>query len=106
MALDTASLRALFPSLMSGIAHFDGPGGTQTPLPVAEAITRVLVGPLSNRGRATASERNADDAVVAFREAVADLTGGDPRGRRVRPERHAARLRLRPAPRPALDRRG
>ncbi|HEY8317645.1 MAG TPA: cysteine desulfurase-like protein [Amnibacterium sp.] len=80
MAFDTASFRALFPSLDSGIAHFDGPGGTQTPLPVAEAITRVLVGPLSNRGRATASERNADEAVVAFREAVAGLTGGDPRG--------------------------
>ncbi len=75
-----AALRALFPSLTSGIAHFDGPGGTQTPQPVADAVARTLAGPLSNRGRATVSERNADDAVAAFRAAVADLTGGDPRG--------------------------
>ncbi|WP_367276735.1 cysteine desulfurase-like protein [Amnibacterium sp.] len=74
------AFRALFPSLESGIAHFDGPGGTQTPQPVADAMARTLAGPLSNRGRATASERNADDAVIAFRSAIADLTGGDPRG--------------------------
>src|SRR5579875_1673597 len=80
MGFDVDALRARFPSLESGIAHFDGPGGTQTPLPVAEAMLRVLTGPLSNRGRAVESERNADDAVTAFRQAVADLTGGDPRG--------------------------
>ena len=75
-----AAFRALFPSLESGIAHFDGPGGTQTPQPVADAVARTLAGPLSNRGRSTLSERNADDAVAAFRSAVADLAGGDPRG--------------------------
>jgi cysteine desulfurase family protein (TIGR01976 family) len=80
MAYDVGAFRALFPSLESGIAHFDGPGGTQTPQPVADAVARTLAGPLSNRGRAIASERNADDAVAAFRSAVADLTGGDPRG--------------------------
>ena len=50
---DVAALRAYFPSLDSGIAHFDGPGGTQTPTVVGEAIARTLTGPLSNRGTAT-----------------------------------------------------
>ena len=80
MTFDVAAFRALFPSLESGIAHFDGPGGTQTPQPVADAVARTLAGPLSNRGGATVSERNADDAVARFRSAIADLTGGDPRG--------------------------
>lgn len=80
MSLDVAALRREFPSLESGIAHFDGPGGTQTPSIVGKAIARTLTGPLSNRGTAVLSERNADDAVGAFREAVADLLGADPRG--------------------------
>ncbi|WP_248239701.1 cysteine desulfurase-like protein [Microbacterium kunmingense] len=80
MSLDVDGFRAQFPSLASGIAHFDGPGGTQTPLAVAEAIARTLTAPLSNRGSSVRSERNADDAVTAFREAVADLLAADPRG--------------------------
>ena len=42
MTYDVAALRAEFPSLESGIAHFDGPGGTQTPRVVGEAIARVF----------------------------------------------------------------
>lgn len=42
MSLDVAALRESFPSLRSGIAHFDGPGGTQTPRAVGEAIARTL----------------------------------------------------------------
>jgi cysteine desulfurase family protein (TIGR01976 family) len=80
LSLDIAALRAHFPSLQSGIAHFDGPGGTQTPAVVAAAIARTLTGPLSNRGTSVASERNADDAVAEFRAAIADLLGADPRG--------------------------
>jgi len=80
MALDVAALRAQFPSLASGIAHFDGPGGTQTPAVVGDAIVRTLTGPLSNRGTVTASERNADDAVRGFRSSIADLLGGSADG--------------------------
>ena len=36
MSFDVAALRTHFPSLESGIAHFDGPGGTQTPREVGE----------------------------------------------------------------------
>jgi cysteine desulfurase family protein (TIGR01976 family) len=80
VSLDVAALRDQFPSLESGIAHFDGPGGTQTPRVVGDAIARTLTGPLSNRGTSIASERNADDAVRVFRGAIADLLGADPRG--------------------------
>ncbi len=79
-ALPVASLRADFPALSSGEAYFDGPGGTQTPRQVGEAVAATLTGPLSNRGRAAVSQRNADDAVLAFRAAMADYLAADPRG--------------------------
>ena len=75
MSYDVAALRQHFGSLESGIAHFDGPGGTQTPREVGEAIAATLTGPLSNRGRGSASETNADEAVTAFRSAFSDLLG-------------------------------
>jgi cysteine desulfurase family protein (TIGR01976 family) len=78
--LDVAAVRAHFPALRDGAAHFDGPGGSQTPDVVAEAITRTLTGPLANRGSATEAERNAEAAVSGGRQAVADLLGADPRG--------------------------
>ena len=77
---DIAALRAQFPSLASGIAHFDGPGGTQTPRPVADAIAATITSPLSNRGTGSVSEANADAAVTAFRQAYADLLGVPARG--------------------------
>lgn len=80
MSYDVAALRGHFPSLASGIAHFDGPGGTQTPRVVGEAIAATLTGPLSNRGRSVRSEANADDNVIAFRQAFSDFLGIDPRG--------------------------
>ncbi|WP_375389091.1 cysteine desulfurase-like protein [uncultured Amnibacterium sp.] len=73
MTLDLERLRAAFPSLRSGIAHFDGPGGTQTPAAVGDAIARALTGPLSNRGHAVESESNAETAISAFRQAYGDL---------------------------------
>ncbi len=75
MTYDVAALRAHFPSLRSGTAHFDGPGGTQTPLAVGLAIAETLTAPLSNRGRHSDSEANADAAVTGFRSAYADLLG-------------------------------
>ncbi|MGW2181542.1 cysteine desulfurase-like protein [Streptomyces sp. NPDC001732] len=75
MAIDPTVLRAHFPSLDSGLAFFDGPGGTQTPRPVADAIAATLTGPLSNRGVVSPSELNAERAVTDFRTAYADLLG-------------------------------
>ena len=80
MSLDVATLRAQFPSLASGTAHFDGPGGTQTPAVVGEAIAATLTGPLSNRGTVAASERRAEEAVSGFRDAIGDLLAAIPQG--------------------------
>lgn len=79
-AFDVSAFRAEFPSLASGIAHFDNPGGTQTPAVVGDAIARTLTGPLSQRGSNLVSQRNAEHVVGEFRQAVADLLGGVPDG--------------------------
>lgn len=73
-------LRASVPSLQSGAAHFDGPGGTQTPAVVADAVADALKAPLSNRGRLNPAETNADDITTAAREAGADLVNADSTG--------------------------
>ncbi|MFI1535347.1 cysteine desulfurase-like protein [Streptomyces anandii] len=80
MSHDIAGVRAQFPALKSGWAHFDGPGGSQTPQPVIDAIADALAGPLANRGVLTAGERNAEDRVAAARAAMADLLGAEPSG--------------------------
>ncbi len=80
MAIDVAALRAHFPSLASGTAFFDGPAGTQTPRPVAEAIVATMTGPLSNRGKVAPSELNAENAITDFRTAYADFLGLPPEG--------------------------
>ncbi|MFK4189828.1 cysteine desulfurase-like protein [Streptomyces sparsogenes] len=80
MAYDITAVRAHFPALRSGTAHFDGPGGTQTPVPVIEAITEALAHPLANRGSVTEGERNAEAIVTAARQAMADLLAADPAG--------------------------
>lgn len=80
MTYDVSAVRAQFPALAAGTAHFDGPGGTQTPLPVIEAIADALARPLSNRGELLPGERNADAIVVEARRAMADLLGTEPSG--------------------------
>ena len=80
MSYDIDAVRADFPALDGGSAHFDGPGGTQTPRQVIDAIANALGGPLSNRGTTTVGERNAEQTVVDARAAIADLVGGNARG--------------------------
>jgi cysteine desulfurase family protein (TIGR01976 family) len=77
---DVDRIRARIPALADGTAYFDGPGGTQTPDLVADAIAEALKAGLSNRGRVTAAERNADDITVSARLAGADLVNQDPGG--------------------------
>jgi len=81
---DVARVRSHFPQLKdgpaSGAAHFDGPGGSQTPDVVAQAMYDVLVAPLANRGDTTPAERNAAAAVVGARAALGDLLATDPSG--------------------------
>ncbi|CAL9653507.1 cysteine desulfurase-like protein [Streptomyces sp. enrichment culture] len=80
MTYDLTALRASIPALAAGTAHFDGPGGTQMPLPVIEAIGAALSRPLSIRGDGLPGERNAEEIVAGTRRAMADLLGADPRG--------------------------
>jgi cysteine desulfurase family protein (TIGR01976 family) len=83
-AYDVARVRSHFPQLREGdglgAAHFDGPGGTQTPEIVARAVYDTLTGPLANDAGFTPAERNAARAVAAGRAAVADLLNADPGG--------------------------
>lgn len=72
-AFDVDALRAHFPALASGTAYFDGPGGSQTPTVVADAIRDALLAPLANRGATTAAARNAEEIVVRCRQALGDL---------------------------------
>lgn len=80
MAFNVDQIRAQFPSLKSGVAHFDGPGGTQTPESVGKAIYETITGPLANRGVNTEAERLADATVTGARNAIADLLNVDSRG--------------------------
>jgi cysteine desulfurase family protein (TIGR01976 family) len=77
---DIDKIRAHFPALNAGAAHFDGPGGSQVPDVVADAVRAAMVSPMANRGRVTAAERTADDIVLGARAALADLLGADPGG--------------------------
>jgi cysteine desulfurase family protein (TIGR01976 family) len=79
-ALDVTAVRARIPALASGVAYFDGPGGSQVPDVVADAIREALTAPLSNRGWVTEAERNADAIVGEARTAIADLLGAESGG--------------------------
>jgi len=74
------AVRKQFPALSEGAAHFDGPGGSQTPQVVADAVARTMVSALANRGQLTVAERRADGIVVGARQAMADLLGTSPGG--------------------------
>ena len=78
--LDVSALRTRIPALTSGVAFFDGPGGSQTPAEVASAIAATLTAPLANRGSLTQAARNAEAIVVGARSAIADLLGASPGG--------------------------
>ena len=80
MTYDVNRIRADFPALNAGLAFFDGPGGSQVPSQVGRAISDAITKPISNRNVVTQSERNAEEIVINFRQAVADLINADPGG--------------------------
>jgi cysteine desulfurase family protein (TIGR01976 family) len=80
MSYNVAAVREHFPALDEGAAHFDGPGGSQSPSQVADAVANTLRSAVANKGTVTAAERRATEIVDAARAAGADLVGGDPAG--------------------------
>ena len=80
MSYDVNRIRSHFPSLDTGLAYFDGPGGSQVPDVVGAAIAAAITKPISNRNVNTESEKNAEEIVLEFRNAVGDLIDVDPAG--------------------------
>jgi len=81
--LDVDSLRTRFPALgrtLNGrpVAYLDGPGGTQVPDSVIDAMTGMLRAGVSNLHGGFASSDLADATLDGARRAVADLFGADP----------------------------
>ncbi|HSQ38414.1 MAG TPA: aminotransferase class V-fold PLP-dependent enzyme, partial [Acidimicrobiia bacterium] len=77
------AVRALFPALARTeggrpVAYLDGPGGTQVPAGVIEAMARRLREGTSNLGGPFGASRDAEATTVGAREAAADLVGGSP----------------------------
>jgi cysteine desulfurase family protein (TIGR01976 family) len=84
--LHFSEVRAQFPALSTpnsvGLvpAYFDGPGGTQVPRRVLDAMTDYLVGSNSNiEGEYEASVRT-DELIARARVAGGAMVGGDPEG--------------------------
>ena len=77
------SIRAAFPALRrrhagSPVAYFDGPGGTQVPQVVVDAMADHLLHHNGNRRWAYPASAETDAAVESAREAMADLLGCGP----------------------------
>lgn len=76
------AVRARFPALERRengrpVAFFDGPGGTQVPRPVADAVTDYLLRHNANTHWRYPSSEETDAMLAAARGAVADFLGGD-----------------------------
>jgi cysteine desulfurase family protein (TIGR01976 family) len=76
--LDLASVRAQFPSLSQTVnghpaAFLDGPGGTQVPQRVIDAISNYLRRDNANTGGAYATSRHTDAMIAEARAAMADF---------------------------------
>jgi cysteine desulfurase family protein (TIGR01976 family) len=80
MTFDIDRVRARYPALREGYAHFDGAAGTLVAARSAAAIAEVTGGAVANKSTAFAAGRRALAIVADARAAVADLVGGEPAG--------------------------
>lgn len=78
--LDVQALRSRFPALSAGAAFFDGPGGSQVPQEVIDAVAGYLRESNANLGGAFPGSRASDEVLARARDAAADFTGGEPEG--------------------------
>jgi cysteine desulfurase family protein (TIGR01976 family) len=82
-SLDLAWVRSQFPSLSQTVnghpaVFLDGPGGTQVPQRVIDAISDYLSGSNANTGGAFATSQHTDAVIAGAREAMADFLACDP----------------------------
>jgi cysteine desulfurase family protein (TIGR01976 family) len=73
--LDVEAARAQFPALASGVAFLDGPGGTQCPQRVIDAIAGYLRESNANLGGAFAASRRSDELVEGAHATAARFLG-------------------------------
>jgi cysteine desulfurase family protein (TIGR01976 family) len=78
--LDLDAVRARFPALAGGAAYFDGPGGSQVPQEVIDAMDACLRDANANLGGAFATSEAAVEVMERGRAAAADFTGAEPDG--------------------------
>ncbi len=76
--IDAARLRADFPALRDDVARFDGPGGTQVPQAVIDAMVDYLVHHNANTHWNYPASRATDAMLWRAREHFAAFLGGDP----------------------------
>jgi len=81
--LDLSWIRSQFPALAREtnghpVAFLDGPGGTQVPQRVIDAIAGYLRANNANTGGAYATSRYTDGMILGARSAMADFLGCDP----------------------------
>jgi cysteine desulfurase family protein (TIGR01976 family) len=79
----TAEIRSLFPALerrhrSHSVAYFDGPGGTQVPRAVAEAVRDYLLHHNANTHWHYPTSEETDRILAQSRSSVADLLGATP----------------------------
>src|SRR3954468_15118853 len=78
VTFDVNAVRARFSALDTPTAFFDGPGGTQVPDSVIEAIAGYLRTSNANLGGPFETSRRSDEAVEAAHEAAARFLGASP----------------------------
>jgi cysteine desulfurase family protein (TIGR01976 family) len=79
----TEEIRSHFPALERrhrerSVAYFDGPGGTQVPRAVVDAMADYLLHHNANTHWRYPSSRETDGMIEGARQAMADLLGADP----------------------------
>ena len=78
--LDVRAIRSEFPALAARGALFDGPGGSQVPQRVIDAVSGYLRDSNANLGGAFPSSRESDEVMERGRATAADFTGAEPEG--------------------------
>ncbi len=73
--LDIAAVRARYSALQRSLAFFDGPGGTQCPDEVIDAIAGYLREDNANVGAAYETSRRTDELVARARRRAGDFLG-------------------------------